>query len=189
VTSVNPSNYENIRAFPEDSTPDRDFLINVIIETPRRTRHKYAFNAKTGLFELRSTIPEGLQWPYDYGFVPGTLGQDGDPLDVLFLHDEPTFPGCFAVARLLGIIRLEKNGTQNDRLVSCAKRIAGCALHTDPYDKIDDIPQQTMDDICRFLVEYSEGAGNEVICKDVQGRKRALQAINEGVAAHEAQRK
>jgi inorganic pyrophosphatase len=181
TSAINPSNYEHIAPFPDGSHPESDYLLHVIIETPRATRNKYAFDSKSGLFKLRSTIAEGLQWPYDYGFVPGTLADDGDPIDALFLDDEPTFPGCFAEARLLGIIRLKKNGEQNDRLVTCAKRIKGISLSTDAYEKIDDLPQEMIDSLCRFLVEYSEEAGNEVACTGVDGRKKALQAVNETI--------
>jgi inorganic pyrophosphatase len=181
--AVNPSNYEHITPFPEGSNPESDFLLNVVVETPRATRHKYAFDAKTGLFKLKSTIAEGLEWPYDYGFVPGTLGDDGDALDALFLNDEPTFPGCLTEARLLGIIRLEKNGQQNDRLLTCAKRIEGISLSTDPYEKIDDLPKAMIDSLCRFLVEYSEEAGNKVVCKGLDGRKKALESIRGGIDA------
>jgi|SRR5579884_3494 len=180
---VNASNYEQIAPFPDESSPEKDYLLNVIIETPRATRHKYAFDAKTGLFKLKSTIAEGLQWPYDYGFVPGTLGQDGDPIDALFLNDEPSFPGCFTEARLLGIIRLQKNGEQNDRLVTCAKRIDGISLSTDPYETIADVPKSVIDSLRRFLVEYSEGAGNRVQCSGVEGREKALEAVQRGIAA------
>lgn len=181
TVSIHPYNYERIDPFPAGGDPDDDFRIHVVIETPRATRHKYAFDKKTGLFKLKATIPEGLEWPYDYGFVPGTLGDDGDPLDVLFLDDEPTFPGCFAEARLLGIIRLEKNGVENDRLVACANRLDGIAQSTDPYEKMGDLPKPIVESLCRFLVEYSEGAGNKIVFKGVDGRKKALNAIRDGV--------
>jgi inorganic pyrophosphatase len=183
TAGVNASNYEQLAPFPDGSEPDQAYLVNVVIETPRATRHKYAFDAKTGLFKLKSTIAEGLQWPYDYGFVPGTLAADGDPIDALFLNDEPTFPGCFTEARLLGVIRIQKNGTQNDRLVTCAKRIEGISLSTDPYERIDDLPKPVIDSLCRFLVEYSEEAGNKVECTGVDGRKKALQSIFDGTQA------
>lgn len=186
-SSVNASNYEQLPPFPEGSDPDEDYLLNIIVETPRATRHKYAFDPKSGLFELRTTIAEGLEWPYDYGFVPGTLGDDGDPIDALFLDDEPTFTGCFAQARLLGIIRLRKNGTQNDRLLTCAKRVKGISLSTDPYDRIADLPEAMIDGLCRFLEQYSEEAGNTVECTGVDGRKDALCAVR--AAAKEFKRK
>src|ERR1700704_3425945 len=119
---VNPTHLENIPTFPDE---DDETLIHVVVETPRNIRHKYAFDSELGIFKLKQTIAEGLEWPYDYGFLPQTLGDDGDPLDVIFLCDEPTFPGCLVEGRLLGVIRIDKNGEQNDRLVACAKRMDG----------------------------------------------------------------
>ncbi len=181
MQGINPSNYERIAPFPEGSKPDEDFLVNLVVETPRGIRHKYAFDAGCGLFKLSSTIAEGLTWPYDYGFVPGTLGDDGDPLDVLFLCDEPTFTGCFVEARLAGIVRLEKNGTENDRLIATAKLVDGIAQSTDGYEKASDLPEPLVQSLCRFLVEYSESAGNKITFKGVDGRRKALAAIKCGI--------
>lgn len=181
ATSVNPSNYESIAPFPPQSDPDKDFLVHIVVETPQATRHKYAFDRSTGLFALRTTIPDGLQWPYDYGFVPGTLGEDGDALDVLYLNDAATFPGCLTEGRLLGVIRLEKNGYQNDRFLACAKRINGVSLSTDPYERIADVPRPTIESITRFLVDYSEGTGNRVKVTGIDGRRKALEAIRSGI--------
>jgi inorganic pyrophosphatase len=186
--AVNPSNYENIRAFPEETDPEKDFLVNMVVETPAGIRHKYAFDPQSGMFQLRTTIPEGLTWPYDYGFVPRTLGDDGDPLDILFLDDEPTFVGCLVQARLLGIVRLTKNGKENDRLVACAKRLHGVAQNTDPFEKIDDLPKPRIDSLCRFLVNYSEEQGNEIEFKGVDGRKKALQAVRDGIEKFDAKK-
>ncbi|MFN2448562.1 MAG: inorganic diphosphatase [Candidatus Baltobacteraceae bacterium] len=170
---------EQIPPFP--GKPDDDHLVNIVVETPRGVRHKYALDAASGLFKLKTTIPEGLQWPYDYGFVPGTKGADGDPVDILFLDDAPTFPGCLLEARLLGIVRLEKNGERNDRLVACAKRVEGVAQTTDPYERLADLPETSINSLCRFLVEYSAEAGNTIVFKGIDGRKKALAAIREGI--------
>lgn len=166
---------------PFSKSDDSGHVVNIVIETPKGIRHKYAYEPKSKLFQLRITIPEGLLWPYDYGFVPGTLGEDGDPLDILFLSDEPTFVGCLTEGRVLGIIRVSKDGVQNDRLVACAKRFKGVAQSTDVYEKIDDVPAPTIESIVRFLVEYSEGAGHKIEFKGVDGRKAAKEAICDGI--------
>jgi inorganic pyrophosphatase len=93
------------------------------------------------------------------------------------MNDEPTFPGCLAQARLIGIIRLEKNGEQNDRLLACAERVEGIAQSTDVYDDIGDLPKPVIQSTCRFLIEYSEGAGNDITVKAVESREDALAAV------------
>lgn len=178
MRSLNATHFDRIAPFPD---PDDKHIVHVIVETPRDIRHKYALDPQLGIFKLKQTIPEGLAWPYDYGFVPATRADDGDPLDAVFLCDEPTFAGCLVEARLLGIILLEKNGERNDRLVTCAKHMDGLAQSTDDYDDIDDIPKDSIDSLCRFLVEYSAEEGNVMKFKGKKGRKAALDAIKAGM--------
>src|SRR5512142_3126073 len=96
----------------------------VIIETPRNSRNKYKFDEKTGRFKLSKVMPEGMMFPYDFGFIPKTEAEDGDPLDVLVLNDEPMFPGCELECRLVGVIKaLQKEKgkeNRNDRLIAVA---------------------------------------------------------------------
>ncbi len=72
---------------------DQD-LLRVVIETPKGSRNKFAFNTEARVFELKKVLPAGMAFPYDFGFVPSTKADDGDPVDVLVLMDEPAFPGC-----------------------------------------------------------------------------------------------
>ena len=175
---INATHYENIPTFA-DGGKDK-YAIHVIIETPRDIRNKYRFDEENGIFKLGSVIAEGLTWPYDYGFIPQALGDDGDPLDVLFLADEPTFTGCLSDARLIGIIRLLKDGEENDRLLACPPRMKGVAQKTDDFDDIDDMPEDMMQSITTFLVQYSEEKKNKVEFKGVASRSKALKALETG---------
>lgn len=187
TSNINATHFENISTFPD---PEKQkYLVNAIIETARNTRHKYAFDPQYGIFTLKTTISEGLEWPYDYGFVPQTLGEDGDPVDILFLDDEPTFTGCLVQCRLIGIIRLEKNGEENDRLLACAQRCDGVAQRTDQFDDIDDVPKELIQNITTFLVDYSSNEKNEITFKGVDSRKKALRAIEDGMKLWKKQRK
>ncbi len=78
--------------------------LNVVIETSKGSRNKLKYNPEQGLFELSKVLPAGAVFPYDFGFIPSTLGDDGDPLDVLLLLDEPVPAGCKIPARLVGVI-------------------------------------------------------------------------------------
>ncbi|MFN2528246.1 MAG: inorganic diphosphatase [Candidatus Baltobacteraceae bacterium] len=157
---VNATHYENIPPFPEG--PKEAGTVHVIIETVQGSPHKNALDAKYGIIKLRAVLAEGLRWPYDYGFVPQTLADDGDPLDLLFLVDKPTFPGALAEARVLGSIRLKKNGVENDRLIGAPVKMEGTPQTADPYTDVSDIPKEKMDAICKFLIDYSQEAGNEI---------------------------
>ena len=83
-------------------------LLQVIIETPKGSRNKFAFDDKQNIFALKKVLPAGMTFPYDFGFLPKTLAPDGDPIDVLLLMDEPAYPGIAVRSRLIGIIEGEQ---------------------------------------------------------------------------------
>jgi inorganic pyrophosphatase len=93
---------------PAGSAKAGDKLLQVVIETPKGSRNKYSFDPEQHIFVLKAALPAGMSFPYDFGFVPQTLAQDGDPLDVLVLMDEPAFPGCALLVRLIGVIEGEQ---------------------------------------------------------------------------------
>src|SRR5580704_14286358 len=100
-------------------------LLQVVIETPKGSRNKFAFDPEQRVFSLKKVLPAGMTFPYDFGFLPQTLAPDGDPLDVLLLMDEPAYPGVVVRSRLLGVIEGEqldgKNKIRNDRLLAVAE--------------------------------------------------------------------
>ena len=111
--------------FPLAALPpfDRETkAVNVIVETPRGSRNKFKFDPELELFKLGSVLPAGMAFPYDFGYVPGTLSDDGDPLDVLLLMDVPATSGCLVLSRLIGVIEAEQKDeretVRNDRLAS-----------------------------------------------------------------------
>src|SRR5580692_1745772 len=175
-SSVNPSHFEDIPTFVKDEK----YVVNGVIETARDQRHKFAFVPDLGIFAQKMILPEGLSWPYDYGFIPRTLGDDGDPLDLLFLGDEPTFTGCLVKARILGIVKLKKNGVENDRILACPQRQKGVAQSSDAFDGVGEVPEATIHGICRYLVEYPEPEGNKIEFDGTQSRKHAIDAIERG---------
>src|SRR2546429_8363577 len=100
-------------------------ILRVVIETPKGSRNKFAFDPDEHIFELKKVLPTGMTFPYDFGFVPSTKADDGDPIDVLVLMDEPAFPGCVLSCRPIGVIEGEqsdnKNKGRNDRIVAVEK--------------------------------------------------------------------
>jgi inorganic pyrophosphatase len=175
-TKINPTNFDAIPTYVPKGASE---LVHAVIETPAQTRHKYAFEPKYGIMTLRQTLAEGLAWPYDYGFIPQTLADDGDPTDVLVISDVPTFSGCMLQVRIIGAILLKKNGVVNNRLVACPKRTPGVTLKTDGFEHLEDVPKDTLEGIERFLVEYSEIEGNTIELDETCSRKKALAMIDE----------
>lgn len=95
-------------------------VVNAIIESPKGQGHKYDFEPETKFFKLMKVLPAGLVFPFDFGFIPKTKGEDGDPLDVVVISEIPTFPGCSMDCRIIGAItanQTEKDGetVRNDR--------------------------------------------------------------------------
>jgi inorganic pyrophosphatase len=172
---VNPTNYDAIPTYAGNGHKE----IHAVIETPAQTRHKYAFEPKYGIMTLKQTLAEGLMWPYDYGFIPQTLANDGDPTDVLVLNDAPTFSGCLLKVRIIGAILVKKNGVINNRLVACPVPTPGVTLTTDSFERISDVPRNTMNGIERFLIEYSSVEGNTIQFGGTCSRKKALAMIEE----------
>ena len=159
---------------------DDEKVLQVVIETPKNSRNKYAFDHDRHVIVLRKILPAGMIFPYDFGFVPSTLAEDGDPLDVLLLMDEPAFPGCVLDARVIGVIEgqdeLEGGNTQrNDRVLAVAS-----VSHTFKNVKtIDDLPTQLVDNIQEFFVNYPKVLGGKTY--KILGAK-GLREANELIA-------
>lgn len=97
--------------------------ISIIVETPKNSSQKYVYNRKTRLFELKKILPEGMKFPYDFGFIPGTKGADGDPLDIVLIAEFGTFPGCAVDVNIIGALQCEqeepgKQPYRNDRFIA-----------------------------------------------------------------------
>jgi len=135
--------------------------LNVVIETPKGCRNKYAFDFELKSYKLKGVLPNGAVFPFDFGSIPGTVGEDGDPLDVLLLMDEPAFTGCLVEGRLLGVIeaeQTEKGKTErNDRLVAVAAE-----SHTHASLKsLLKLEPKLLDEIQHFFVSYNKARGKE----------------------------
>ncbi len=131
--------------------------INVIIETPKGSRNKYTFDPETELFKLTKILPEGLNFPLHFGFIPGTKGEDGDPLDVLVLMDEPSYPGNLIECKVLGVIeaeQTEKDGEnmRNDRLVAAAVE----SHRYKEFNNITKLDKYLLDEIINFFITYNK---------------------------------
>src|SRR5436305_5268138 len=107
-----------------------------IIETPKVCRNKFNYDADSNLFMLGGLLPEGMMFPFDFGFIPSTLGEDGDPLDILVLMDAPAHVGCLIEVRIIGIINAEQ--TEDGRTES-NDRLLGVAIHSYDHQNLESI--------------------------------------------------
>jgi inorganic pyrophosphatase len=175
--------YHSIPPFfkPTSKLPNDPFGIHVVIETPRGTRHKYALNEELGIIEWSRTLPAGMTWPCDFGFIPQTHADDGDPIDVALLIEEGTFAGCLVQARLVGMIGFVKNGEENNRLLAVPVTKKGAGSHWTEVRDIDDLSRRTIEEVQAFLRQYNEFEGAKIELTGIQNRDAALEAVKEAV--------
>jgi inorganic pyrophosphatase len=176
--SKRSSGLANPTRLPSFDTEDKDLTV-VIIETPKGSRNKYAFDPEERIFSLAKVLPAGMAFPYDFGFVPSTLGGDGDPLDVLVLMDEPAFPGCKLTCRLVGVIEGEqgdkKDTERNDRVVAVES-----GNHSFAHVKrIDDLGKQFERELEQFFVNYHRLSGKDYRILAVKGPAAARACVKQ----------
>jgi inorganic pyrophosphatase len=161
---------------------DDDDNVIAVIETPRDTRTKLAFDDKSDAFTVKKVLPEGMTFPFNFGFIPSTLADDGDPLDVLVLMDEAVPTGTVVPSRLVGVIdaeQTERDGgrTENPRLIAVAD---ACVLFAD-VKKLSDLPDPVVDQIEHFFVTYNDEEGKRFDPIGRRGRKRAKELLKGGL--------
>jgi inorganic pyrophosphatase len=151
-----------------------DYELTCIVEIPKGSRNKYEYDPEIGAIKLDRFISASVVYPTDYGYVPETLAPDGDPLDVLVCVSEPTFPGCFVVAKAVGLFRMADEKGPDDHVV--------CVPCADPgwnhIDDVDQLPRQLRAEIGHYFDVYKdldEDRHSEV--KGWAGRDAAIEAI------------
>jgi inorganic pyrophosphatase len=125
-------------------------LLNVLIEIPAGSKNKYEFDKDMNAFALDRVLYASVVYPFDYGFIPNTLADDGDPLDGLVIMDQPTFPGCVIAARPVGMMEMIDGGDRDEKIL--------CVPDKDPryahVKSLKDIPQHRLDEIAEFFQTY-----------------------------------
>jgi inorganic pyrophosphatase len=146
--TIKSMDYEKLPAFDEDGA------IHVVVECPRGTSVKLKFDTGLGAFSLSRPLPEGLVYPYDWGFVPSTRASDGDPLDAIVVWDRQSFPGVVLPCRLLGVLEVEQNNKErpehrerNDRLIAVPVE----SPNHHELASVDDLPRRMKEEIEEFF--------------------------------------
>ncbi len=156
-----------------------DALINVVIETPKGSRNKFAFDEDSWLFELTKILPSGTAFPLDFGFVPRTKAADGDPLDVLVITEQSAYPGCTMKCRPIGIIEGEQTDSdtpapeRNDRVIA----VPEASMEYARLKTVDDLSKEHLKDLVHFFIYYNELAGGSYKLIGTKGPEAALKAI------------
>jgi inorganic pyrophosphatase len=158
--------------------------VDVIVEIPKGSRNKYEYDQTKGRIRLDRMLFTSTGYPGDYGFVPGTLAEDGDPIDALLLLDEPTFPGCLVRARVIAVFWMHDDKGPDAKLL--------CVPATDPRhvhrQRLEDVPMHLVAEIWHFFTIYEAlEPGKSAEARTWEGRKEAIQAVEDAVRRYEEQ--
>ena len=168
--------------------PDDKKLLRVVVETPKGSRNKFAFDPDLRLFGLKKVLPAGMAFPYDFGFVPSTKAEDGDPVDVLVLMDEPAYPGVVLSCRVIGVIegeQVEKNKkTRNDRIMAVEHGTHSWA----DIKTVFDLGKKLTKELEEFFVNYHSLSGKSYKIIGLKGPDEARKLVKAGMKRIRASR-
>src|SRR2546421_450932 len=155
----------------------KKYVCRAIVETPKGCRNKFDYDPDSRLFMLGGLLPKGMMFPFDFGFIPSTLGDDGDPLDILVLMDAPTHVGCLIEVRIIGIItaeQMEDGKTKNN------DRLLGAAVHSYDHENlqsIEDLSPTLLDQLEAFFTFYNKQRGKKFKVTGTGGPKKAIKCL------------
>jgi inorganic pyrophosphatase len=161
--------------------PNPPQVVNAIIEIPTNERNKYELDKEYGIFRLDRVLASAVHYPGDYGFLPRTLGDDGDPLDVLVITTIPVFTGCLVECRPIGLFHLIDRGKADEKVLAVPV--------SDPYsegiNELDDIPQHMLKEIEHFFQVYKDLEGVTTRTRGFEGATEAKAAILDAIALYQ----
>lgn len=155
-------------------------LVDAVIEIPRGSRNKYEMDKQTGVIRLDRVLYSSVHYPTDYGYIPQTYADDGDPLDILVLVEEPTFPGCHVMARPLGVLRMRDDKGIDDKIIAVPAADPRFA-HVTEMSHLSDHWQREIE---TFFRTYKMLENRETEIYGWDGRERAWEIIREAWAAY-----
>ena len=134
-------------------------LVNLVVEIPAGSRNKYEYFAEAGVMALDRVLHSSVRYPFDYGFIPNTLAEDGAPLDAMVIMEEPTFAGCLISARPIGVLDMHDSGAYDGKLL--------CVPVADPRQKaissINQIATNQLEDVAEFFRTYKSLEGRVIV--------------------------
>eukprot|EP00002_Diphylleia_rotans_P019606 TRINITY_DN3787_c0_g1_i1.p1 TRINITY_DN3787_c0_g1~~TRINITY_DN3787_c0_g1_i1.p1 ORF type:complete len:189 (-),score=44.81 TRINITY_DN3787_c0_g1_i1:135-701(-) len=157
--------------------PDTPKVFNAVVEIPKGSKVKYELDKKSGMIRVDRILHSSVVYPHNYGFIPRTLCEDGDPLDVLVLMQEPVLPLSVLRAKAIGLMPMIDQGERDDKIV--------CVHLDDPeyceYNDIRELPQHRLNEIRRFFEDYKKNENKEVQVQDFLGATEAAAAVEQSI--------
>lgn len=162
------------------SGDDLPKVINVIVEIPKGSKNKYEIDKESGLIKLDRAMKSAQDYPFDYGFVPQTLWEDGDALDVVLLTTYPLHPGILVEARPIAVMHMIDGGEGDDKVIAVPKNDP----RWEEANDLTDVNKHTIKEIKHFFETYKTIDGKTVEITGVEGREAAYEAVRKGLALY-----
>jgi inorganic pyrophosphatase len=160
--------------------PDPPEVVNAVIEIPANERNKYELDKELGIFRLDRVLHSAVHYPGDYGFLPRTLGDDGDPLDVLVLMTIPVFTGCLVACRPIGLFHLVDKGKADEKVLA----VPVGDPYADGIHDLGDLPQHSLKEIEHFFQVYKDLEGVTTRTRGFENAPAAKRSIVEAMGAY-----
>ena len=158
--------------------------VDAIVETPRGSTVKYDYDTASGLFKLKKELPAGMIFPHDFGFIPHTMGQDGDPLDIIIISEFASFPGCLVECKIIGSMQARqkekkksKTAIENDRFLAVP---VVSRLFKDT-NNIEELPDHVMKELEAFFIQYNQMEGRSFQITGTSGPGASFKLIKASV--------
>jgi len=152
----------------------------VVIEIPKGSKIKYELDKPSGLLRVDRVLYSSVMYPANYGFLPRSYCDDGDPLDVLVLGNEPVVPRCMLTARAIGVMHMRDEGKGDDKII--AVHVADPAFAD--YQDIKELPSHVLREIRRFFEDYKVLENKDVVVQEFGGPEEALEVVKESLALY-----
>jgi inorganic pyrophosphatase len=176
---VQPRSFHPWHDLPTGPNPPVE--VTAVVEIPTNERNKYELDKKLGVFRLDRVLHSAVHYPGDYGFLPRTLGDDGDPLDVLVLMKIPVFTGCLVDTRPIGLFHLVDSGVADEKVLA----VPMSDPYSDGLNELSDIPQHSLKEIEHFFRVYKDLEGTHTETRGFEGAAEARAAIVRAMKAYQ----
>lgn len=160
---------------------DAPRIVNALIEIPQGSRTKYEIDKQTGLLRLDRVIYSSFHYPVNYGFIPQTLGHDGDPLDILVLCSQSIQSLCLVEARVIGNMQMIDSGEKDDKIIAVAERDPS----VNHISSMDELPKHFINELKNYFEQYKVLENKQVYIEDFQDQEMAYGIINEALSFYQ----
>jgi inorganic pyrophosphatase len=151
--------------------------VNSIIEIPRGSRNKYELDKETGLLKLDRVLYSSMYYPHNYGFIPQTLGDDNDPLDIIVLSSLGVVPMCLVEAKVIGVMLMQDHGDNDEKIIAVSQH----DMSINHLEDISELPAHFNKELKSFFEDYKKLEKKTVVVEDFLGKEKAYEIIEQSI--------